>query len=381
MRLVTPLERVLIALGPSRNIALLDLDEPVSPAAVVAQVMAWVDTWPRFGMVFHAYGPWYRARQTPVDPLRHIVVVDAGDASRETLLVAALTGTLDPDIPPWQVILVNPADGDGNGPCRIIAHFDHVIADGVRFVNFLSAAREHGRQAAEFAAVAERLPRLSLDTFLGAPRDSRVIVPDVALLTTGIHNRQADEDRGAARPTRRLTRAITRSVMRVVDDRRRNHRCGAVTMIGRRQAGEANAITAVEVDTRADSDPPRRQGPLSALIGFLSRQRWYMRSGQTVMSVFPARLARWITARMVTRWDGLLTLVPFGRRALSFAGREITEIWCLTVPVVPVPLILIAAAYRNRFHLTAVTAAPWHGKAKAFAAALDEELNRPAPRS
>ncbi len=325
MRLVTPIERVLIALGPSRNIALLDLDEPVSSAAALAQVMAWVDAWPRFGMVFREYGPWYRAQQTPVDPLRHVVAVDAGDASRETLLVATLTGTLDPDIPPWQVVLVNPADGEGNGPCRVVAHFDHAIADGVRFVNLLSAARQYERRADEFAALAERLPRLSLDAFLRAPRDPRVSVPDVAVLTTEVHGDRTDNDADATRPTRRLTRAITRAVAEVVKDRRLNRRCAAVTMIGRRQASEANAITAIEVESAAADDPPQRQLPVSALIGMLARQRWYMQAGQNLASVFPARLVRWLTARMATRWDGILTLVPFGRRPLSFAGRRIAE--------------------------------------------------------
>ena len=381
MRLVTPFERVLIALGPSRNIALLELDEPVSSAAAVAQVMAWVDAWPRFGMFFHEFGPWYRADEASVDPVRHVIVVDAGDTPVETLLTATLTGTLDPEIPPWQVVLINPADGDGNGPCRIIVHFDHVIADGVRFVNLLSASRHHDRQPAAFADTAKRLQRLSLDAFLSAPRDPRVVVPDVAALTTEVHNNQSDDDKGTARLTRRLTQAITYAVAQVADDRRLNRRCAAVTMIGRRQASKANAVTAVEVDSAADGDPPREESPAGALVSLLSRRRWFMRTGQTVMSVFPARLARWLAAKMATRWDGLLTLVPFGRRPLHFAGREIGEIWCLTVPVVPVPLILIAAAYRGRFHLSAVTASRWHGKAKAFAAALNDELNRPAPRT
>ena len=174
MRLVTPFERVLIALGPSRNIALLELDEPISSAAAVAQVMAWVDAWPRFGMVFHEFGPWYRADQASVDPVRHVIAVDAGDTPVETLLTATLTGTLDPDIPPWQVVLVNPADGDGDGPCRIIAHFDHLIADGVRFVNLLAASRTHDRQPAAFAAAAKRLRRLSLRRVPGrAARSAR----------------------------------------------------------------------------------------------------------------------------------------------------------------------------------------------------------------
>ncbi len=376
MRLVTPVERVLIALGPSRNIVLLEPDEPVSVAATMAQVMAWVDAWPRFGVVFHDFGPWYRAQQASVDLVRHVVTVDAGDASRETLLVAALTGTLNPDIPPWQVVLANPADGDGRGPCRIIVHFDHLIADGVRFVNLLAACRSHDRPAAAFAAAAKRVRRLSLGAFLGAPRDSRVIVPDVALLTTEVRCEQANEG-GAARPTRRLTRAITCAVEQVVDGRRLNRRCAAVAMIGRRTS-EANSVTAVEIDSAADGDSPPRQSPASALLGLLARQRWFMQTGQTFLAVLPAKLARWLSARMVTRWDGLLTLVPFGRRPLHFAGREIAEIWCLTVPVVPVPLLLVAAAYRSRFHLTAVTAYPWHGKAKALAAALADELNRPA---
>ncbi len=376
MRLVTPLERVLIALGPSRNIVLLEPDEPVSSAAAMAQIMAWVDVWPRFGMVFRDFGPWYRTQQTRVDPLRHVIAVDAGDVPRETLLIATLTAALDPDVPPWQVILTNPADGDGHGPCRIVVHFDHLIADGVRFVNLLSASRHHQRQPAAFADAAKRLRRLSLDAFLGAPRDPRVIVPEVGLLTTDVHRDRTDRDSGTARPTRRLTRAITRAAEQVADGRRLNRRCAAVAMIGRRTS-DANAITAVEVDTTADGAPLPGQGPASALLGLLARRLWFMQAGQTFLSVVPARLARWLSAQMVTRWDGLLTLVPFGRRPLHFAGREIGQIWCLTVPVVPVPLLLVATAYRNRFHLTAVTASPWLGKARAFAAALADELNRP----
>ena len=222
MRLVTPIERVLIALGPSRNIALLELDEPISSAAAMAQIMAWVEAWPRFGMVFHDYGPWYRAHQTSVDPLRHVIAVDGADVACETLLVAALTATLDPNIPPWQVIVANPADGDGGGPCRIVVLFDHLIADGVRFVNILSASRNHDRQPAAFAAAAKRLRRLSLDAFLGTPRDPRVIVPDVALLTTEIRNDQTDDDGGRRyADAAGFTRAITGAVARVVERRRR----------------------------------------------------------------------------------------------------------------------------------------------------------------
>ncbi len=379
MRLVTPLERVLIALGPSRNVFVLELDEPISSAAALAQVMAWVDAWPRFRVIFSAFGPWHRAHEASVDPARHVVTLDAGDTPLETLFVATLTGSLDPDIPPWQVILTNPADGDTRGPCRIIAHFDHLIADGVRFVNLLSATRTHDRQPAAFAAIAKRLPRLSLDAFLGAPRDARIVVPDVALLATPIRNHHTDEGGGSARPTRRLTRAITRAAAHVAEGHRLRHRCAAVTMIGRRPGSAANAVTAVEVNTAATGDPSPKQSPASALVGLFARQRWFMRAGQTFLSILPTRAARWLTAKMTGRWDGLLTLVPFGRRPLRFAGREIGAIWCLTVPVVALPLLLVTAAYRNRFHLAAVTAARWHGTAKAFAAALDDELNRPAP--
>ncbi len=376
MRLVTPIERVLIALGPSRNVALLDLDEPVSSVAVVAQVMAWVDIWPRFRMVFHDLGPWYGARQADIDPARHVIAVEAGDATREALFVAALTGTLDPDIPPWQVIVANPADGAGRGPCRIIVHFDHLIADGVRFVNLLAASRHHDQPAA-FEAAAKRLRRLSLEAFLGAPRDQRVIVPDVALLTTTIDQDVSDDDGGRGRPTRRLTRAITQAVAKAGSGRLPQQRCAAVAMLGRRQGSKANAVTAVEVDTTADGAPPPGQSPVSALLGRLARRRWFMQAGQTFLSVVPARSARWLTAQMVRRWDGLLTLVPFGRRPLYFAGRQADEIWCLTVPVVPVPLFLLASAYRNRYYLTVVTEASRNGKARAFATALDDVLNRP----
>ncbi len=377
MRLVTPIERVLIALGPSRNIALLELDEPVSTPAAIAQVMAWVDLWPRFAMVFHPFGPWHRAHQVSVDPTRHIMTVEAGDTSVETLLTATLTGALDPDIPPWQAILVNPADGAGGGPCRIIAHFDHLIADGVRFVNLLAASRHGNQPAAAFAAAAKRLRRLSLEDFLASPRDPRVIVPDVALLTTAIHEDTSDGDGGRGRPTRRLTRAISQAVAKADSSRRPQLRCAAVAMLGRRQGSKANAVTAVEVDTTADDAPLPGRPLMSVLLGQLARRRWFMRAGQTFLSILPARLARWLTARMVTRWDGLLTLVPFGRRALYFAGRQADEIWCLTVPVVPVPLLLVASAYRNRFHLTAVTEASRNGKATALAEALDDVLNRP----
>ena len=64
-------------------------------------------------------------------------------------------------------------------------------------------------------------------------------------------------------------------------------------MIGRRTS-EANSVTAVEVDSAADGDPPRRQSQASALLGLLARQRWFMQTGQTFLSVIPARLARWL---------------------------------------------------------------------------------------
>ena len=379
MRLVTPLERVLIALGPSCNIVVLELDEPVTSAEALAQVMAWVDAWPRFGMVFHAFGPWHRAAQAQVDPLHHVVSLAAGDTPLETLFVATLTGTLAPGIPPWRAILTNPADGDTSGPCRIIVHFDHLIADGVRFVNLVSDTRRHDRQPAAFTDLAQRLPRLTLDAFMTAPRDERIIVPDVALLSTPIRNGQPDDNGGTARPTRRLTQAITRAAARAAKGHRLRYRAAATTMIGRRQGDKANAVTAVEVDTAEAGGPRPRHTLVSRLVGLFMRRRWFMRAGQTFLAVVPARTARWLTAKATARWDGLLTLVPFGRRPLSFAGRQIGAVWCITVPVVALPLLLVTAAYRNSFNLTAVTAARWHGTAKAFAAALDEELNRPPP--
>jgi hypothetical protein len=377
MRLVTPVERVLIALGPSRNIVLLTLDEPVTATAAMAQVMAWVDIWPRFMMVFRDFGPWHRADRADIDPARHVIAVDAGQTPIEELLVAALTGTTDDDVPPWRVILVNPADGACGGPCRIIVHFDHTIADGLRFVNILSAGRSHARQPDDFAAAAARMRRLSFAEFAGQARDPRINVPDVAILAVDIRDDLAPGDTTRTGATRRLTQAITRAVARVASDRRINGRCAIVSRTGQRQAGEANAITAVEVDSGPD-EAPARLSAAAALLSRLVRRQWFMVAGQTVLSFFPSSLARRLTAGMATQWDGLLTLVPFGRRSLHFAGHEICGIWGLTVPVLPVPLLLITAAYRNRFHMSAVTAWQWRGKANAFAEVLEEELCRPA---
>lgn len=380
MRLVTPVERVLIALGPSRNIALLTLDQAVMPAAAMAQVMGWVDRWPRLRMVFRAFGPWHRADETDIDPARHVIAVEAGEAPIEELLSATLTGATDDDIPPWRLILVNPADGHGGGPCRIIVHFDHTVADGMRFVNILSGGRCHARRADEFAAAAARMRRLTLAQFLGLPRDPRINAPDVALLATDIREDLVPGDRSRAGATRRLTQAITGAVARVARERRINERCAIVSMTGRRQSSEANAITAVEVDSGPDDRPVRRSAA-AALVSRFVRQQWFMVAGQTVLSFFPSGLARRLTAGMATQWDGLLTLVPFGRRPLRFAGHEVCEIWGLTVPVLPVPLLLVAVAYRNRFRMSAVTAWEWRGQASAFAAALEAELCPPAARS
>lgn len=373
MRFVSPVERVLIALGPSRNIALLTLDEPVTTAAAMAQVMAWIDGWPRFRLVFRQFGPWYRADVADIDLTNHVLSVDAGHTGIEKLLVTTLTGAFDENIPPWRVILVNPAGSGARGPCRIIIHFDHTIADGVRFANILTAGGGHDRKPADFAAAAMRVRRLGFAEFERLPRDERINRPDVALLSGDIH---VDAGPGEARrpgATRRLTRAITRAVAKVAVDRRINGRCAAVSMTGRRQASEANAITAVEVDSRHDEEPAS-QSRVTALLSRLTRVQWFMVAGQTVLSFFPSILARRLTAGMAAQWDGLLTLVPFGRRPLRVGGCAASDIWCLTVPVLPVPLLLIAAAYRNRFLMTAVTAWRWHGRANEFAEALREEL-------
>ena len=377
MRLVTPVERVLIALGPSRNILLLTLDEPVTVAEAMAQVMAWVDCWPRFKMVFRDFGPWNRADETDIDLARHVIAVDAGDTPIEDLLVDTLTGSTDDDIPPWRLILVNAADGEATGPCRVIVHFDHTIADGIRFVNILTACRSHARQPDEFAAVAARAQRLSYGAFLRLPRDQRINVPDVALVATDMRDDLTPVNGNRAGATRRLTQAITRAVARVAPGRRINGRCGMVSMTGRRQTSEANAITAVEVDSGPD-DAPSRLSPVAALISRLTREQWFMVAGQTVLSFFPSKLARRLTAGMATQWDGLLTLVPFGRRPVYFAGREACDLWCMTVPVMPVPVLLLTGTYRNRFQMSVITAWEWHGKAKAFAEALEAELRRPA---
>ncbi len=379
MRLVTPVERVLIALGPSRNIALLTLDEPITAAAAMTQVMTWVDGWPRFRLVFREFGPWHRADVADIDLTHHVLTVDAEHTAIEKLLVATLTGAIDEDIPPWRVILVNPAGSDTCGPCRIIVHFDHTIADGVRFVNILSAGRNQEREPVDFAAATARMRRLTFAEFERLPRDARINRPDVALLSADIRVDSGPGEASRAGATRRLTQAITRAVARVTVDRPVNGRCAVVSMTGRRRASEANAITAVEVDSRRNEDAVRLS-PVAALLSRLTRRQWFMVAGQTVLSFFPSILARRLTAGMATQWDGLLTLVPFGRRPLLVGGRAASEIWCLTVPVLPVPLLLITAAYRNRFLMSAVTSWQWHGRAKEFAEALQEELCPPPVR-
>ncbi len=377
MRLVTPVERVLIALGPSRNILLLTLDAPVTVAEAMAQVMAWVDLWPRFAMVFRDFGPWNRADETEIDLARHVIAVEAGDTPVEDLLVDTLTGSTDEDIPPWRVILINAADGDAEGPCRVIVHFDHTIADGIRFVNILTACRSHAREPVEFADAAARARRISYGEYVRLQRDQRINVPDVALIATDLRDDLTPVNGNRAGATRRLTQAITRAVARVSPGRRINGRCGMVSMTGRRQTSEANAITAVEVDSGPD-DLPARLSPFAALVSRLTRRQWFMVAGQTVLSFFPSSLARRLTAGMATQWDGLLTLIPFGRRPVYFAGREACDLWCMTVPVMPVPVLLLTGTYRNRFQMSVITAWEWHGRAKAFAEALEAELRRPA---
>ncbi len=69
---------------------------------------------------------------------------------------------------------------------------------------------------------------------------------------------------------------------------------------------------------------------------------------------------------------------PPDRRPVHFTGCKACELWCMTVPVMPVPLLLLTGTYCNRFQMSVITAWEWRGKAKVFAEALEAELRRPA---
>ena len=253
----------------------------------------------------------------------------------ETLLVATLTGTLDPDIPPWQVVLDQ--SGGRRQPRSVPDHRAfrsphrrrRALREPSRGLPHArpAAGRVRRRGQTAPAAVARRVPGRAARSAHRRARRGASRRPKSAATRRTMTG-------GAARPTRRLTRAITRAVAHVADGRRLNRRCAAVDHDRAADEAKPTPSPPSRSTTAADGDPSPRRSPASALVGLLARQRWFMQTGQTFMSVLPARLARWLAAKMATRWDGLLTLVPFGRRPLHFAGREIAQFWCLTVPVV-----------------------------------------------
>jgi hypothetical protein len=362
MDFVSATENITLKIGPAFITGAIVFAERPDLEAVVDQFAAIVEQLPRLRSTFRRFWGWHVRAPAPFDIGRHVACLDDPDITHPQQLEAVLERARrlrlpqDQDRPPWLLVMVNaarPATEPAGGLPALLFHLDHAIADGMRALEIFTRppAEATGARRQDVRRMSMRFDELAVD--------DRIPPLPVACLSADLNAL-----RTAREPGRDLTAQIIAAIDRTLDDhdlfdgtgvRRRKVALIRLTRrnVGAARLGNFNSIVERSSDSRQAMS---RRGMLPSLAG-----HWNTGALQVLSSPLPAWLIKSLIGPWYTRYDALLTIIPGGREARSFAGAPIELVYGVAPVLADLPLIVVAVTYGDRIGLTLVPNAGFVG--------------------
>jgi len=344
------------------------LDGPCDLAALVADTSEVVAALPGLSERPLRLGLWSFAFDArPVDLADHIAIVRDPSITDLDGVAAFLDRLRRRAIrhggPPWRMFVLNPADaaGDPRATKALSAFFmqgRHGLGDATRGLQIL-ARMGHAEPTAEHAALARRLRTID-----PAELGPEIPVHDEGLSVLQVPRRvMSREGEASERLAAIAARAVADATLFPHAQPLRGN-VGRTHLLLRRGArsGVGNHIKMITVRT---IDRPERK---RFRIRGLARAQELPLS-QWLVALSPRRIARLAMRIWYRNFDAIATLLPVPRN-LQLGGRAVTAVFGVPPLWGPVPLVLVALADADQYHVTVIPGSGFSGPREV----LDERI-------
>jgi hypothetical protein len=350
MRLLSLSDTVYYNLGDCYITAVAALDGPCDLAVLLADLEGMLVALPALAERPVRIGLWSAVKYAgPVDLAKHVSIIR--DASVTTLDQAIprldrlrrcpITG----NGPPWRIFALNPGEPgrSSSEPVLLSAlymQFLHGLADAMRGFQILARMGRHQPTDAH-QALAARLPLIDL-----ADLADKISVHDIGVSVMQVSRRamSRDGDMGA-----RLTAVATAAVgdpKLFPNAHPLQGNIGRTQLVRRRGSsnGVGNYLKMITIKTGTASTRRRFRLP------GLSRAQ-DLRLSQWLVGLAPRFVARLAMRVWYLSFDAVATVVPLPRR-LRLGGRAVTALFGVPPLWGPVPLVIVALADVDQYHIT-----------------------------
>ena len=329
------------------------LDGPCDLAALVADTSEVVSALPGLSERPLWLGLWSFAFDArPVDLAEHIAIVRDPSITDIDGVVSFLDRLRRSAIrhagPPWRIFVLNPGDTAGAGRLArksLSAFFmqgRHGLGDATRGLQILQRMG-HAKPTAEHAALARRLRTID-----PAELGPQIPVHDAGLSALQVPRRMMSrEGEASERLVAIAAKAVADPTLFPQAQPLRGN-VGRTHLLLRRGArrGVGNHIKMITVRT---IDRPERK---RFRIRGLARAQELPLS-QWLVALSPRRIARLAMRIWYRNFDAIATLLPVPRN-LQLGGRAVTAVFGVPPLWGPVPLVLVALADADQYHVTII---------------------------
>ena len=372
MRRLSLSDTVFYNLGDCYITAAFVLDGPCDPAALVAEVEGVVAALPAMTERPRRIGMWTFAEPaSPFDAAAHLAIVHEPTVTRIDHLAACLDRLRRSPIPdgrpPWRMIVLNPkgtpAGGSGTPPLSaLLVQGRHGLADAMRGLQIMARMGCH-RPGNRHRAGAARLPVIDL-----AALPATIAVHDAGLSLLQVPRRGMHREGDASERLAAAAAAAVADATLFPHARPLRGNVGRTRLVRRRVAAEGlgNHLKMITVRTRTGRDR-RWRIPGLARAQELELITW-------LVALAPRRLARLMMRIWYSSFDALATLLPLHRQ-LAVGGRRVTAAFGVPPLWGPVPLVLVALADGEHYHITVLPGAGFAASRTALHQTVSRLLN------
>jgi hypothetical protein len=328
------------------------LDGPCDLAALVADTDELVAALPGLSERPLRLGLWSFAFDArPVDLADHIVVVRDPSITDIDGVASFLDRLRRRAIrhggPPWRMFVLNPADAAG-GPLAVKAlsaffmQGRHGLGDATRGLQILQRMGR-AQPTAEHAALARRLRTI----------DPAELGPEIPVHDEGLSVLQVPR-RVMSREGEASERLAAIAAKAVADPALFPHAQPLRGNVGRthlllRRGAPSGVGNHIEMITVRTIDRPERKR--FRIRGLARAQE--LRLSQWLVALSPRRIARLAMRIWYRNFDAIATLLPVPRN-LQLGGRAVTAVFGVPPLWGPVPLVLVALADADQYHVTVI---------------------------
>lgn len=351
MRPLSLTDTIFYNLGDAYITGVAILDGPCDLAVLIAETEGVIGALPGLSERPIRLGLWSFARKAAIaDPAEHVAIIRDPSVTTRDHVIALLDRMRRTPIrtggPPWRFLALNPAEADGerNPAClsAVFVQWRHGLGDAMRGLHILGKMGQY-RPSPAHAVLAARLPVIDLSALAAG-----VEVHDEGLAAVQIPRRSMSRDGEASERLAMIAASAVGDPALFPHARPLRGNVGRTRFVRRRGAatGVGNHVKMETVRTGGTRERRRWRIPGLSRAQDLPVSEW-------LVALAPRRLARLAMRLWYTSFDAVATLLPIPRR-MQLGGRMVSAVFGVPPLWGPVPLVLVALADSDHYHVTII---------------------------